>query len=101
SAQQSKDQIKPIEALMAYSLGTFYLTKATVTNLQQNSLPFEYDWSFLAPNYGKVAGELLLVRPRVIGVKASSLLETKELSENPVVSSAPSLDESTFEITRP
>jgi len=101
SAQQSKDQIKPIEALMAYSLGTFYLTKATVTNLQQNSLPFEYNWSFLAPNYGKVAGELLLVRPRVIGVKASSLLETKEPRRYPVELPGPSRDTDTFEITLP
>jgi hypothetical protein len=65
SVHQFADEIKPIEALMAHSLGTFQVTKATVTSLHENRLPFEYHWSFVAANYGKQAGELMLVRPRL------------------------------------
>ena len=99
--QKSADQIKPIESLMAHSVGTFQVTKATVTNLQQNFLPFEYQWSFVAPRYGKMAGDLLLVRPRVIGVKTSDLLETKEPRKYPIELEGPTLDTDVFEITLP
>jgi Domain of Unknown Function with PDB structure (DUF3857)/Transglutaminase-like superfamily len=101
SVQKSADQIKPIESLMAYSVGTFQVIKASATNVQQNLLPFEYQWSFVAPNYGKVAGDLLLVRPRVIGVKTSDLLETKEPRKYPIELEGPTRDTDVFEITLP
>jgi hypothetical protein len=101
SVKQNADQIKPIETLMAHSVGTFQATKATVTNLQENRLPFEYHWSFVALNYGKHAGELLLVRPRVIGVKSSDVLETKEPRKYALELPGPSRDTDTFEITLP
>jgi hypothetical protein len=101
SVQQLADQIKPIETLMAHSLGTFQVTKATVTSLHENRLPFEYHWSFVAANYGKQAGELMLVRPRVIGVKASDVLETKEPRKYVLELPGPSRDTDTFEITLP
>jgi hypothetical protein len=101
SVQQFADQIKPIETLMSHSLGTFQVTKATVTSLHENRLPFEYHWSFVAANYGKQAGELMLVRPRVIGVKASDVLETKEPRKYALELPGPSRDTDTFEITLP
>jgi hypothetical protein len=101
SVQQFADQIKPIESLMAHSLGTFQVTKATVTNLHENRLPFEYRWSFVAANYGKQAGELLLVRPRVMGVKTSDVLETKEPRKYVLELPGPSRDTDTFEISLP
>jgi len=101
SVNQFADQIKPIESLMAYSLGTFQVTKATVTNLHENRLPFEYHWSFVATDYGKRAGDLLLVRPRVFGVKTSDVLETKEPRKYALELPSPSRDTDTFEITLP
>jgi hypothetical protein len=101
SVNQFADEIKPIESLMARSLGTFQVTKATVTNLHENRLPFEYHWSFVATDYGKRAGELLLVRPRVIGVKASDMLETKEPRKYALELPGPSRDTDTFEIALP
>ena len=101
SAKQYADQIKPIETLMTHSLGMFQVTHATVTNLQQNRLPFEYRWSFVAPNYGKLAGELLLIRPRVIDIKSSGALETKEPRKYPLELPGPSRDTDRFEITLP
>ena len=101
SVNQFADQIKPIETLMAHSLGTFQVTKATVTNLHENRLPFEYHWSFVAIDYGKRAGELLLVRPRVFGLKSSDVLETKEPRKYMLELPSPSRDTDTFEITLP
>ena len=61
-----------------------------------------YDEGFgVAQDYAKTAGNLLLVRPRVIGNKSSSLLETKEPRKYPVEFEGPSRDTDTFEIKLP
>ncbi|MBZ5702766.1 MAG: DUF3857 and transglutaminase domain-containing protein [Acidobacteriia bacterium] len=95
------DRIKPIETLLAHSLGTFRITKATVSNAEQTDRPFIYEYSLVAENYGKAAGNLLLVRPRVLGSKALSFLETKEARKYPVEFEGPARDTDTFEITLP
>ena len=101
SATKDIDRIKPIESLLAGSLSSYRLTKASFTNLDQTELPFEFDYSLVADNYAKAAGNLLLVRPRVVGVKSSDLLETKEPRQYPVVFEGPSRDMDLFEITMP
>lgn len=95
------DRIKPVETLLSHSLGTFRVTKASVTNLQRTDQPFEFDYSLVAENYAKLAGNLLLVRPRVVGIKTSSLLETKEPRKFPVEFDGPIHDADTFEIALP
>jgi hypothetical protein len=67
SAATEKDKVKPIESLLAESLSNYRLTHATVTNLVHNDQPFGYDYSLIVDNYAKTAGNLLLVRPRVLG----------------------------------
>jgi hypothetical protein len=64
-------------------------------------LPFVYNYSVVAPNYAKTAGDLLLVRPRIFGNNASDVLETKEPRKYPVEFMGPSRDTDTFEITLP
>jgi hypothetical protein len=95
------DRIKPIETLLSHSLGTFQITKASVGNLQLMDQPFMYNFSVVAQNYAKTAGNLLLVRPRFIGNKSSDLLETKEPRKYPVEFEGPLRDSDTFEITLP
>lgn len=95
------DRIKPIETLLSSSLGTFQITKASVGNLNLTDQPFLYSYSVIAPNYAKAAGNLLLVRPRFIGLKSSDLLETKEPRRYPVEFEGPVRDTDTFEITLP
>lgn len=95
------DRIKPIEAMMSSSIGAFQITKATVSNLHQTSLPFGYDWTFVAPNYAKSAGNMLLVRPRVLGNDSSGILETKEPRKYPVEFEGPMLNADTYEIKLP
>ena len=101
AVEKDADRIKPIERLMSHSISSFEITKATMTNLKDTTQPFEYQWSFRAPDYGKMAGNLLLVRPRVIGVEASGLLETKEPRKYPVEFLGPRHDSDTFEIALP
>jgi hypothetical protein len=96
-----KDKIKPIENLLAGSLSSFHITKASLTNLSLADRPFGFDYSFESERYAKNAGGLLLVRPRVIGVKAQGILETKEPRKFPIEFEGPSRDTDKFEITIP
>jgi len=101
AATKDADKIKPIETVLSGSLGTFQITKATVGNLQKTDLPFVYNYSVVAQNYAKTAGDLLLIRPRVVGNQSSDVLETKEPRKYPVEFDGPSRDTDTFEITLP
>ena len=98
---KSSDQIKPIEDLLAGSLSLFNITHASIENLNHTDQPFGFHYSFEAHNYAKNAGGLLLVRPRVLGVKSSAVLETKEPRKFPIEFDGPSRDTDTFEIEIP
>jgi hypothetical protein len=95
------DRIKPIEELLGNSLTSFHITQASIVNLQQTDKPFGFNYSFESPNYAKNAGNLLLVRPRVIGNKGSGFLETKEPRKFPIEFEEPARDTDIFEITIP
>jgi hypothetical protein len=101
SVTKETDKIKPIENVVANSLSTFQITKANILNLNQTDQPFGYQYSLVAESYAKTAGNLLLVRPRVLGSKSRDLLETKEARKYPVEFDGPSRDTDTFEITIP
>jgi hypothetical protein len=98
---KDSDKIKPIEALLSGSLSSFRITKASVTNLAITDQAFGFDYSFESASYAKSAGNLLLVRPRVIGVKAQGFLETKEPRRFSVEFEEPTRDTDNFEITIP
>jgi len=95
------DRIKPIEELLGSSLSSFHITHATLLNLQQTDLPFGFNYFFVSDNYAKNAGNLLLVRPRVLGHIGSGFLETKEPRRFPIEFEGPARDTDTFEITIP
>jgi hypothetical protein len=101
AVSNDKDRIKPIENLLSGSLSSFRITKASLTNLTMVDRPFGFDYSFESERYAKNAGGLLLVRPRVIGVKAQGILETKEPRKFPVEFEGPVRDTDKFEITIP
>ena len=98
---QKNEWVKPLETLLSHSLANFRLTKATIMNMELNDLPFGYNYELVAENYGKTAGTMLLVRPRVLGTKSSALLETKEPRNYPVEFDGPWRDTDDFEITLP
>jgi hypothetical protein len=101
AVKKDADRIKPIESLASQSLSIFRVTKATILNLNVMDQPFGYNYSLTAEGYAKSAGNLLLVRPRVLGSKSSALLETKEPRKFPVEFYGPRLDTDTFDITIP
>lgn len=101
SASKESDRLRPIENLLSQSLPNFSVTNASVTNLHQNAQPFGYTFSFAAAAYAKSAGNLLLVRPRVVGNKGSGILETKEPRQFPVIFEGPRRDVDEFEIQLP
>jgi hypothetical protein len=98
---KEQDRIKPIEDLLGNSLSSFRITHASLLNLQQTDEPFGFNYSFESQNYAKAAGNLLLVRPRVIGNKGAGFLETKEPRKFPIEFEGPALDTDSFEITIP
>ena len=86
---------------MSGSMSLFQITHANILNLHQNDQPFGFQFSFVAQNYAKNAGGLLLVRPRVLGVKAQGFLETKEPRRFPVEFDGPFRDTDSFDIKIP
>jgi len=101
SVTKDADRIKPIEELLGSSLASFHITRASILNSQQTDLPFGFNYSFESPNYAKNAGGLVLVRPRVLGIKGMGFLETKEPRKFPIEFEEPTRDTDTFEITIP
>jgi hypothetical protein len=95
------DRIKPIEDLLAGSLSSFQIARASLVNVEQTDRPFGFNYSFESDNYAKNAGSLLLVRPRVLGSKSSSVLETKEPRKFPFEFEGPSRDTDSYEIALP
>jgi hypothetical protein len=79
----------------------FDITGATMQNLDNTDVPFGYTYTFMAPAYAKQMGDLIMVRPRVMGSRSSDILETKEPRQFPVIFNGPERDTDTFEITLP
>jgi hypothetical protein len=98
---KNTDRIKPIEDVLAGSLSSFHISRASLINLDQTNQPFGFSYTFESPNYAKNAGNLILVRPRVIGDKGMGFLETKEPRRFPIEFEEPTRDTDTFEITIP
>lgn len=100
-ATRSSDRVKPFEELLSGSLSLYQITQASLINLDRTDQPFGFHYSFQAQDYAKNVGGMLLVRPRVVGVKAQGFLETQEPRKFPVEFDAPLHDTDTFDITIP
>ena len=101
SATQESDRIQPVERLLADSLSNFSLQRAAVVNLAFIDKPFEWRYSFEAPAYAKLSGNLMMVRPWVLGSQSTGLLETREKREHPIEFDGPALNSDVFEIQLP
>jgi hypothetical protein len=101
SAQRDTDQIKPIEKLAGASLSNFQVLRASISNLHAEDRPFEWHYSLQVDNYSKAAGDLILLRPRLLGNEAAGFLETKEARAQPIEFDAPERDTDTVEILLP
>jgi Domain of Unknown Function with PDB structure (DUF3857)/Transglutaminase-like superfamily len=101
TAALDTDQIKPVEATVGASLSTYQILKATIANLRIPDQPFEWRYTLRADHYGKANGDLVLVRPRILGSYSSDMMETKEARQHPVEFPGPQRNTDVFEITLP
>jgi Domain of Unknown Function with PDB structure (DUF3857)/Transglutaminase-like superfamily len=101
SVTNSKDRVKRIEQEVSHSIGMFEITKAQMLNLDVTDQPFGYVFDIVAPSYAKPAGNLLTVRPRVMGIRTSDIMEEKEPRKYPVIFAGPERDVDTYEIALP
>jgi len=98
---QTTDPIKHVEAQLASSFAGVQVLKAAVDNLQHIERPVNWTYSLQASGYGKVADNLLILRPRILGSKTSGFLETDAPRELPIELGSPEEDSDDFEIALP
>jgi hypothetical protein len=72
-AQPSK-RAEIFDHFLAHSLNNFSLTSASLGNLEKYDQSFSLDYKFVSPGYASAAGDLLFVRPRVVGDKGTGML---------------------------
>ena len=101
SVSRDTDQIKPIESQLSASIADFEILKAGLGNLGATDKPLDLVYEFKADHYAKPSGDLLLVRPRVLGSLAQGFLETPEPRRQPIEFTGPERDTDVFEIELP
>ena len=94
------DRKRLFEDILASSLGGFSLVDYQVEGLENYGGDLILRYRFVAESYAKPAGNLLLVRPRVLGRKSDDLLEGKQRMY-PVEFERTSLESDLYDITLP
>jgi hypothetical protein len=72
-AQPSK-RVEIFDHFLANFLNDFTLTAASLGNLDKYDQTFSLDYKFSAPGYANSTGDMLVVRPRVVGDKSAGML---------------------------
>jgi hypothetical protein len=83
------------------SLATFHIERASIGNLRALDRPLVWHYTLEVPRYPRPAGDLLIIRPRVLGSVSSGLLETREARRHPIEFHAPARNTDEFEIAVP
>ena len=99
-ARSGTDRKKIVEDFLSGFLTGFTLTNAQLENLDDYDKNLVMRYSFVAERYAKTAGNMLLLRPRIVGQKSTTLLEGKE-RKYPVEFSEASVQTDQFEIVLP
>ena len=73
SMGSDKEQRELVEKQLQHDLSTFTLGDEKVAHVRDLDQPLEMNYSVTAPLYAKGAGNLLLVRPRVLGTDSEGL----------------------------
>lgn len=71
-------QMQLMETFLAEFLDRVHLTYASVAGLDKYDEPLVLKYKFEAVGYAKSAGDLMLVRPRVLGKKSHNIAENKK-----------------------
>lgn len=91
---------KLFEEYVGTSLTGFTLTKASIGNLEQYDQNLTFDYHVVVDGYAKTAGNLLIVRPRVVGSKGWSILSGKP-RKYPIEFQDATRQDDVFDITLP
>jgi hypothetical protein len=81
-------------------MSNFKLTGATVGNLENYNETLNLQYKFVTDGYAKSTGDLLIIRPRVVGERGSSILTGKD-RKYPIEFPGTSLQSDVFDITLP
>jgi transglutaminase-like putative cysteine protease len=95
-----RDRANVIERFLGTFLNNFQLTGATIGDLKLYNEPLTESYGFTALNYAKQAGDMLLVRPCVLGEKEVDF-DTGKPRKYPVEFETTTLQTDQFEITLP
>jgi hypothetical protein len=94
------DRSKILENFLSGFLRGFHLTEASTVDLDKVGEPLNVKYGFTAERYAKSAGDLLVVRPRVLGQKSDDVAEG-DPRKFPVEFESASTQTDDFEITLP
>jgi hypothetical protein len=100
-AGQNADLIKPLESRLSGSIANFHIENAVVDSRSNVEKPLEWRYTLSAREYARKAGDLIMIRPRVLGSKVLRFLETSEPRRNPVAFSTTQQDIDTMRIELP
>ncbi|HEY6968747.1 MAG TPA: DUF3857 and transglutaminase domain-containing protein, partial [Candidatus Angelobacter sp.] len=98
--ETQRDRKKVIEHFLGHMIGNFQVDSFELVNADDIDKDLILKYKFTADHYAKSAGQLLLVRPRVLGELAGYFDPTKP-RHYPYELDAPFLDSDTVEITLP
>ncbi len=71
---QPSKRAEVIEGFLGQFLSNYVLTGATLTNLDKYDQNFGLTYKFVSPRYATASGNMLFLRPRVVGDKDSQML---------------------------
>jgi Domain of Unknown Function with PDB structure (DUF3857)/Transglutaminase-like superfamily len=94
------DRPKVVEQMLGESLSSFTLSNATIGNLDKVDESLLLTYKFTSDGYAKSAGDLLIIRPRVVGEKGSNLLSGKP-RKYPIEFREATRQDDIFDITLP
>src|SRR5581483_2212984 len=94
-------RLKYLEDYLAEYLDHVQITYAAIGGLDKYDDPLVVHYKFLVADYAKTAGDLMLVRPRVLGQIASAIAEDKKPRKYPVTYSTTSLRSDMVEMKLP
>jgi hypothetical protein len=92
-------QTRILETFLAQSLGSFEVTKGSIESLGGTGI-LTLNYTFVSPRYAKATGPMLLLRPRVLGLKATQFGERKD-RQHPIQLESTSVESDLFEIELP
>jgi hypothetical protein len=95
------ERTKVLESFLATFLNGAQLTTASAENMDEAEKDLILRFGFVAENYAKTAGNLLLLRPRVLGQKGDDILEEEKERKYPVEFSTASIQTDVYEISLP